>query len=382
MKRTADAVIIGGGVIGCSIAYNLVVRGLRNVVVLERDFLAGGATGRCGAGVREQWGSETNCLLAKRSIEFFERMQEALGTPYDIEFKQGGYLLLAYTEKQWEQFKRNVSLQHTLGIPSRLVTPEEAKEIVPGLCIDGLVGATFCPKDGHCNPFKVTYAYAHASKRLGASIETFSPVVRVLCGESRIKGVATPKEEIHAPVVINAAGAWSLLVSDMVGVRLPLVIERHQILVTEPVAPVQEPMIMSFHHGLYCQQTPQGQFIMGIGDPKESKGFSMRSSWPFLVEMAVKITALLPHLKDVRVIRQWAGLYDITPDAHPIIGGVVGLDGYYVATGFSGHGFMISPVTGELISELVLGRRPSFPVERLGLERFERGDLNVEPAVV
>lgn len=172
MNRTADYVIIGGGVIGCSIAYNLAKKGTKNIVLIEKKYLTSGATGRCGAGVRMQFGTETNCLLAKNSIEMFEHLEEELAYQGSIEFKQGGYLLLAYTEKMVEQFHKNLGVQHKLGIPSRWVTPEEAKEIVPHLNTQGLLGATFCGKDGHCNPFKTTDAYAKAAQRLGVEIIT------------------------------------------------------------------------------------------------------------------------------------------------------------------------------------------------------------------
>ncbi|SHE36794.1 NAD(P)/FAD-dependent oxidoreductase [Desulforamulus putei] len=382
MNRTADYVIVGGGVIGCSIAYNLAKKGAKNIVLIEKKYLTSGATGRCGAGVRMQFGTETNCLLAKNSIEMFEHLEEELDYPGSIEFKQGGYLLLAYTEKMVEQFHKNLGVQHKLGIPSRWVTPEEAKEIVPHLNTQGLLGATFCGKDGHCNPFKTTDAYARAAQHLGVEIMTYTEVTRLLARDGKITGVETSKGIIETPAVVLCAGAYSRDLAATIGIDLPLTPERHQILVTEPVEMMQGPMVMSFYHGLYCQQVPHGSFIMGLGDPNEPKEYNQNSSWQFLHEMAAKATFILPPLANLRVVRQWAGLYDLTPDRQQILGSVPGIEGFHLAAGFSGHGFMIAPMTGKLMAEHILGEETSFPISMFDFTRFERGDLYVEPSVV
>lgn len=381
LPKTADAVVIGGGVIGTSIAYHLAKRKFGHVVLVEKSYLASGSTGRCGAGVRQQWGTKLNCLLSIESVKAFERMDEELGYPRSIEFKQGGYLLLAYSQREAEQFKKNVKLQKELGIPVRLLTPGEAKEIVPILNTDGIYLATFCPTDGHANPFIVTYAYANAAKRLGAGIHTFTEVCEITTGSGRVESVRTNKGTINTRVVINAAGPYSGVVAKMVGLDIPFYPERHQILVTEPVEPVLGPMVMSFSRRFYCQQTPHGSFIMGMADPKEKPGFSISATWEFLVEMAAEITKVLPPLKALSVVRQWAGLSDMTPDAHPILGSTP-CEGFYLACGFSGHGFMLAPVTGKLISEIVCDEEPSIDIYGLDLGRFERGELVIEPSVV
>ncbi|KKM11629.1 FAD-dependent oxidoreductase [Clostridiales bacterium PH28_bin88] len=382
MRSTAQVVIIGGGVVGCAIAYNLAKKGYKDVVVLERAYLASGATGRCGAGVRQQWGTETNILLSRESVKKFEHLEEELGYASSIEFKQKGYILLAYTERQMQQFIRNVALQTSLGIPVRLVTPGEAKEIVPTLNIEGLLGAAYCPTDGHANPFHVTQAYAEAARRLGAEINTYTEVHGIKTHHDRVTAVITSKGDIQTSLVVNAAGAHAGVISKMAGLDLPLYAERHQALVTEPVEPIQNPMVISFHHHLYCQQTPHGSFIMGIGDPNEPKSFNIRSGWQFLEEVSRQVTQVLPVLKEVRVVRQWAGLYDMSPDANPILGECPPVKGLYVAAGFSGHGFMIAPMVGQVIAEMILGEPLSLPVQRLGLDRFRRGEYFMEPSVV
>lgn len=382
MNKTADVIVIGGGIVGCATAYNLAKLGCKKVVLIEKKYLSSGATGRCGAGVRMQWGTEPNCVLSRDSIRMFESLEEELGYDDSIEFKQSGYLLLAYNEKMVEQFHKNLGLQHRLGIPSRWVNPEEIKEIIPHINLQGLHGATFCEKDGHCNPFKATDAYAQAAKRLGVEILTYTKVTNLLKDGDIIKGVETTSGIIETPLVISCAGAYTRQLGRMVGVDLPIYAERHQILVTEPVEPLQGPMVMSFYHGIYCQQVPHGGFIMGLGDPNEVKDYNIESTWQFAQEMAAKITFILPVLKELRMIRQWAGLYDLTPDKTQILGAIPEVPGFFVAAGFSGHGFMIAPVVGQLMAQLMMGMELEYPINMYGIERFTSGKLYVEPSVV
>lgn len=382
MIKTADVVIIGGGISGVAIAYNLLKKGVKDVAIIEKNYLASAATGRCGAGIRQQWGTEMNCRLTKYSCEFFENMQEELQYNGDIEFKQGGYLILSSTQKEHEQFKKNVALQNSLGINSKLLALDEAKEIVPFLNTEGLVSAAFHQKDGHLNPFHATQAYADAARRLGAHIYTFTEVIEILTEGDRVKGVRTTKGDIAARVVVNAAGGYSQLIGNMVGLDLPVFSERHQILVTEAVEPILDPMVMSFSLNLYCQQVPHGGFIMGRGDDGEPRDLRITSGWHFLEEMTKTITRILPPLKDVRLLRQWAGLYNITQDRQPIYGPVDEIEGFYLAIGYSGHGFMLAPATGLIISEAILGEEPTLPAKELHINRFKNGSLIFEPSVV
>jgi sarcosine oxidase subunit beta len=382
MIKTADVVIIGGGISGVAIAYNLAKKGVRNVAVIEKGYLASGSTGRCGAGIRQQWGTEMNCKIAKFACELFENANEELEYDGDIEFKQGGYLMISSTEKEHEQFKKNVELQNSLGIPSRLLNLEEAKEIVPFLNTDGLISATFCQKDGHLNPFHTTEAFARAAERLGVKIYKFTEVTDIVIENGKVKGVKTTKGDISTNTVVNGAGGYSQAIGKMAGIELPVYSERHQILVTEAIEQVLGPMVMSFSLNLYCQQVPHGGLLMGRGDEGEPRDLRITSGWHFLEEMAKTITGILPPLKNARMIRQWAGIYNITPDRQPILGPVDGVEGYYLAVGFSGHGFMFGPATGVLIAESILGEETTLPIDMLHLNRFERGELIFEPSVV
>jgi sarcosine oxidase subunit beta len=380
MIKKADIVIIGGGVVGCSIAYNLAKLGAKNIILLEKNTLSSGATGRCGAGIRQQFGTKMNCILARESIKIFENLSQEL--EYDIELNQGGYLILAYTEKEVNQFKKNVALEQSLNIKARFITVEEAKEIVPPLNTEDILAATFCPTDGHANPFKTNFAYAEAAERLGVKIYTFTEVKEIETENHKIVAVNTDKGKVLTPIVVNAAGGYSGIIGKMVGVDLPVYSQRHQILITEPLDPLFRPMLISFSHNFYCQQTPHGSIIMGFGDPNERKDGDIGSSWQFAQEMAQKMTAVLPLLKEVSMIRQWAGLYNMSPDAQPILGEHPQIEGFYMAIGFSGHGFMLAPITSKLIAELILKRKTSLPIDKLEIGRFERGELILEPSVV
>jgi sarcosine oxidase subunit beta len=382
MIKTADVVVIGGGVVGCSTAYNLAKLGAGKVVVLEKKYLASGSTGRCGAGMRVQWGTETNCLLSRESVKMLAKLPEMLDVDIDIEFHQSGYLLPAYTNTMVEQFKENLALQKSLAIHSQWMTPEECLDVVPFLNLKGVLGATFCAEDGHCNPFKVTEAYATAARNLGVEIYTDREVVAIETENGKILTVHTAQGDISTHTVVNAAGGYAKNVGRMVGVELPIFPERHEILVTEPVEPTMGPMVMSFYHNLYCQQSPHGSFIMGIGHPHEPESFNTQSSWQFLCDMAERIVEILPPLGRLNVIRQWAGLYDMCPDRTPILGNTPKLDRFFTAAGFSGHGFMISPITGQLMAEMVLGKPTTFPIHMFDAGRFERGELFAEPLVV
>lgn len=381
MIKTAEIVIIGGGISGLSTAFNLADMGMKDVVLLEQNFLMSGSTGRCGAGVRQQWGTEMNCVLSKASCEIFENINEILEYEDDVEFEQGGYLLMAITEKEVEQFKLNIELQHKMGIKSVFLTPQEALDIVPELNIENILACAFHQKDGHANPFHTMVAYAEAAKRRGVKIYTETKVTGISVEGNRVKGVETNRGYISTDKILIAAGAWSEEVGKLAGVYVPVRPERHEILVTEPVNHMLDPMIMSFAGNIYLQQEPGGEFIMGYG-PKEHHSYDMSSTWDFVETMCRKATHYLPYLKNVRIVRQWAGLYEMSPDAQPILGKADEVEGVYLATGFSGHGFMFGPITGQLMAEYILGLPTTIPIDKLDVGRFKRGELIHEPSVV
>lgn len=383
LERTADVVVVGGGAHGCALAYNLCRLGGPGLKVslFERAYLAGGATGRSAAGVRHQFGTDINCRLAVWNVRLLEGLKEELDYPYDLEWSQGGYLLLADTPGQLAQFSRNVALQRSLGIPSVILTPEQTAEVAPSLSLEGVLGASFCPRDGHVNPFHLTWAYARAARRLGARLHPYCEVQSVLVEGGRVRGVRTAAGTVQAPVVVVAAGAHGADLAREVGVEVPLYAERHQILVTEPVEHFLDPLVLCFGDGTYFKQTPHGSLLVGIGDPMEQKGYGQESTWRFLEAAARLIVRHLPALAGVRVVRQWAGLYDITPDSQAVVGPTP-VEGLWLDLGWSGHGLQFCPSIGVILSQLILGLTPLVDVSPFRLARFETGELVPEPACI
>jgi sarcosine oxidase subunit beta len=382
MKKSYDVVIIGGGIIGCSIAFELAKRGRNDVLVIEREYLTSGATGRCGAGIRQQWGSVLNATLSVESTYIFENLEQYTGYGGDCGLNQGGYLLVSYTEKEWEQFQLNLDVQHSVGIDSYAVGLDGVREIVPHINTDGMYGATFCAKDGHADPFHCTFAYAKGAQRLGVDIATYTTVTGFITEGGRISAVQTNKGDVSAKVVVNAAGGHAAQIAALVRDELPILPERHQILITEPVAHIMNPMVMSFHRHFYVQQTPHGSVIMGIGDPNEPAGHDIYASWQFLEHGAWLITQTLPAFRNLRVVRQWAGLYDMSPDRNPIINEAGEANGFFTVAGFSGHGFMVAPRTAILVANYLTGIEDSLDIKRFSVERYKTGKLLLEPSVV
>ncbi|HIE47879.1 TPA: FAD-binding oxidoreductase [Candidatus Bipolaricaulota bacterium] len=379
MKASADVVIIGAGVTGAALAYELARRGIRDVLVLERAFPCSGATGRCGGGIRQQFTTPHNIRLAMESVKRYETLSEELGV--DIEFIQGGYLILAETEREREAQRQAVALQNELGLPSRLLTPREAKEVLPLLDETTIVGATYCPTDAHANPFRVVEGYLARARERGVALEKFTPVVNLEVKGGRIVRVRTCRGDVVPGVVVNAAGAWSGEIARMAGVELPNRPIRHEIAITEPVEFFMEVMVISIHNGIYFSQTVEGQIIGGIGDPEEKPGYDVSSSLGFLRRYARELLRYVPALGQLAVLRQWAGLYDVTPDAQPILGPTPGLENLIQANGYSGHGFMIAPKVAELLADYIEKDVVSEELACLSLSRF-MGEVKGEAFVV
>ncbi|MDY0074820.1 MAG: FAD-binding oxidoreductase [Acholeplasmataceae bacterium] len=375
--------IIGAGISGVSIAYNLAKKGKKGIHVVDKGYFTNGATGRCGAGIRQQWATEMNCILAKKSIEFFEHAKEILSYPGDLEFKQEGYLILATSKEEHDQFTKNVALQNRLGIPSKQLNKEEALKIVPHLNPDAFYSATFCQTDGHLNPFKMTEAYYLAAKSLGVTFSFYEEVTSIDTLDHKIQAVYTNKETYQTNVVINAAGGYSHEIGKMAGIDIPVYSENHEILATEPVEKMQGPMVMSFSKNIYCQQVPHGAFLMGRSNPDAKPSHQIESTWSFLDHMSKTLIDIMPKVAELRVVRQWGGSYNMSPDRQPIIGGTDELEGFYMACGFSGHGFMLAPMTGLLLAEVILEEKPSMDMRPLHINRFiDQPMIHQEKSVV
>ncbi|MCD6111565.1 MAG: FAD-binding oxidoreductase [Thermoplasmata archaeon] len=365
-------VIVGGGIMGLATAYHLARLGAENVTVLERRFAGYGATFRTGTGIRESFGDETNIWMMRESIKMWKALEEELGHP--TEYRQTGYMFLLHTEEEMESFRRNVSLQNSLSVPSRIISPEEAKEIVPPLNIEDVLGAAYNPEDGKANPFLVLQGYKKASLKMGVKIHEYSPVEGIVeRGGKRV--VKTPRGEFEADILINAAGGWSKLIDRMVAVPSHVEPYKHQAIKTEALERGQiNPMLVSFKHGgaYLTQDIADGGVIGGVA-LAEGPTFDMNPTLEYAIEVSRHFTWLIPALKYVHIVRQWAGFYATTPDKNPVIGEVA--PGYYIISGFSGHGFMMSPMATKSLAELIVEGRTSAPLDFYDPHRFERGEF-------
>ncbi len=381
LRPTAEIAIIGGGVMGLSIAYQLARRGLTDVVVLERGYLAEGASGRNGGGVRMQWSSELNVRLMQRSIEICRGLAHELGL--NIWFRQGGYLFLGRSDAERRRMEKNVEVQNRCGVPTRMLAPEQARDLVPELCLDGIVCAAFNPRDGVLFPWPFLWGYATQAIRRGVEVHLHTDVTG-LAREGAGFRVATTKGEVRARRVVNAAGAWSPRVAALLGVELPNRPHRHEILSTEPLKPFLGPMVSLLSSGLYFSQSARGEIVTGITHPDTPEHGEIRlgSRLSFLAHLAKELTALVPQLGDVKVLRQWAGPYDVSPDGHAILGEPDGVPGFFLACGFVGHGFMMAPVIGELYAEWLTGGARHEVFDRCRLGRFADGTSEREEMIL
>lgn len=383
LPKTADVVIIGGGVMGASAAYHLAQRGCTDVVLLERGpFLGMEATGKCAGGIRYQFSTEINVRLSLLSLPMLERFHDELGQ--DIDLRWPGYLFLLDNEADLATFQRNVAMQNRLGVPTQIIGQDEARSLAPLLHMDDIIAAAWHPGDGLADPNGVVQGYAMGARRLGAKTLTSVEATGIQVKGGRVTAVETSQGVIATPAVVNAAGPWAGQVAAMAGVDLPITPLRRQIVVTTPLTglPADLPFVIDFSRSLYFHREGEG-ILTGQSNPHETPGFdqSVDNAW---TEQHLELAAWrFPLLSQAGLLIQWAGLYEVTPDAHPVIDGLADPTGFYVAAGFSGHGFMHGPITGLLIAELLLdGRAHSLDIDQLRFSRFAEGDLVREHNVV
>lgn len=382
VAERAGIVIIGGGVVGTSIAYFLARRGAgREVLLLERHGLGSGTTGRSVGGVRSQFSTEINIRLSLESVAFWRRFEEETGLPAD--YHESGYLFLAQTEDERVQFARNVALQNRLGVPSRLLTPADAGRLVPGLRVDDLAAASYSAEDGGAGPHEATQAYATRARERGVRIREGTEVAAIDTRGGRVRAVKTAHgERIQTPVVVNAAGPWAATVGALAGVDVPVQPFRREIFVSEPFPREvigDTPLVIDLHVGWYFRREGPGILMSGAKD--RHPGYDTHVDWQNLPRIAAVATHRMPALAQAQFGKKaWAGLYDVSPDDHAILGPVPEVEGFYLACGFSGHGFQHSPATGRLMADLLLdGRTTGIDVSPLGITRFRTGALLREP---
>jgi sarcosine oxidase subunit beta len=387
VRDHAEVVVVGAGIMGLSIAYHLARLGVRDVTVVDKSYLCGGASGRNGGGIRAQWSNETNVRLMQESI----RMCQDFANEFKINvwLRQGGYLFLARTEERRRSLEESCKLQRECGLSTRMLSPREAQKIVPELSTDGVVAATFNPDDGVVFPWPFVWGFAQAATKLGVEVATFTEVTGIDVRGTTIEGIrvrraakggddATASRDEHrirTRKIVNAAGAWSPEIAKLVGVDLPNKPHRHEICSTEPLKPWLKPLVADLGNGLYFSQSTRGEIVGGIGQERVPPGLDQNSSFAFLGLYARALVEACPILGKVKVLRQWSGCYDLTPDGNPIVGGVDEIEHFYQASGFMGHGFMMAPVMGKLIAEHIANDTHLPMFDRWNLRRFKQGKL-------
>jgi sarcosine oxidase subunit beta len=375
----ADVVIIGGGIMGLALAYELARRGVRDVLVLERGYLNAGASGRNGGGVRAQWSTPTFIRLARRSLDICGRFAVEMGV--NVWFRRGGYLFLATEPEQVAAIERNAAIQRREGLNTRVVGPAEALGIVPQLDVSRVLAASWNPDDGIVFPWPFLWGYAARAEALGVRVRTFTRVLGFEASGPRIAAVRTDGGRVACETVVVAAGAWSKEVAALAGVALPNRPTRHEILVTEPLKPWLDPLVSLLGSGLYFSQSQRGEIVGGMGDPAEREALAMGSTLRFLARFSRAAVDVVPLLAGVKVVRQWAGCYDVTPDNNPVLG-PAGYDNFLQLSGFVGHGFMMAPAVAELCADWIAGRGKDEIFERFTVARFARGAPSKENLII
>ena len=370
--------IIGGGVIGLSIAYHLGQRKAGKIVLLEKGQLGEGSTSRCVGGIRAQFSTEINIRFSLESMKTFDHFEEEFGV--NPEFKKIGYLFLATKEQEAKVFKENVVLQRRFGIPVEWLDAETIRERWPFLKMDDILGGTFCSWDGYAGPSEVLSGFASAAKRDGVKIDEGTEAVEIRVHQGKVAGVRTNRGEIISPVIVNAGGPYASLIGEMAGLRIPVKPLRRQVFVTAPFHLTDQaiPLTIDFHRGWYFRREVDGFLLSGPLDNEPS--FNTNTDYEAMVEASENAIFRVPAMEKARIARGWAGLYEISPDNHAILGKVPGVEGLILANGFSGHGFQHSPAVGKVISELIVnGKATTIDISSLSIERFEKGEFLLEP---
>ncbi len=378
----ANMIVIGGGVMGASSAYHLAKRGVRDIILLEKEAYFGqGATGRCAGGVRYQFTTEVNIRLSQASLPMLAGLEEETGQTAD--YRPCGYLFLLTRESDLDIFRRNVAFQNQLGVPTQWLDGDEIRRMLPMMRLGDVLAGTIHEKDGLADPNSVVMAYINAAQRLGVETYNDCEVTGISAAGSRVQGVETATGTIECDLVVNAAGPWAGQLGKLAGVEIPITPLRRQMFTTTPLPqiPSDFPFVIDFEQSLYFHREGPG-LLIGMSNPDEKPGFdqTVDPEWE-LVNMEAA-AARLPLLEQAGVTSRWAGLYENTPDAHPVFGATP-LEGFYICAGFSGHGFMHGPIAGKLMSEIILdGQANTVDVGALDLDRFKRGQLIQEYNVV
>lgn len=363
----ADVVVIGGGCVGTSVAFHLARMGCTDVILVESGTLGGGSTSKAAGGIRLQHSDALNARIGQRSLGEFTRFEELTGEPIDL--KQVGYLFLLDSRDDVASFRNAVSMQRNIGIPSEMLGPDAVRGLVPAVFTDDLVGAAYCPKDGYATPEAVVQGYAKAARRLGASVRVGCRATGIHTANGRVAAVDTEAGRIATRTVVCAAGVHSADVARWVGFELPVRGEARWIHYSGQDAGISDaaPLTIDFSSGFYFHREPRGMIFGG----RQRR----------LEDLYVPAVHRLPPLADLPIESSWWGYYDMSPDCNAMIGSSP-TEGFYYATGFSGHGFQQSPAVGEHVAELIVGHEPTLDLTPLSADRFLAGRTRTESFII
>lgn len=382
LRKSYDVVIIGAGVHGLATAYELALRGVRNIAVLERYYIGAGSSGRNTAIIRSNYRTPEGVAFYDQSVKIYERMSSEMGL--NVMFSQRGHLTFAHTEQTISGLRVRAEINQLTGVDSRVIYPEEIAKLAPAVDLSShprypILAALYHPPGGIIRHDAVVWAYARAASRLGVDIHPFTNVTGITQDNGAVTGVETSKGAIAAGTVVNSTAGWASTIAAMVGLRLPIVSHPLQALVTEPLKPFLDPVLVSATLNVYVSQTDRGELVIGAEiDPYAS--YSNRSTLPFMEASAAHVLELLPSISSVTVLRQWAGVCDMTPDYSPIMGFVPGLSGFVLDVGWGTYGFKAGPISGRCIAELIhTGVTPDL-IRPFSIERFPAGEMLGEKA--
>jgi sarcosine oxidase subunit beta len=385
MTETADVVIIGGGIVGSSIAYHLAERGCADVLIIEREEKQGlGSTSKSMGGVRAQFATEINIQMSLYAIECFANFEELTGQTAD--YRAHGYLFCATTEAHLNYLKENQAKQQALGLmDAEMVAREEIVKMVPQLRADDIIGGAYCPTDGFVDPYSVMTGFSKRARERGVRLWLNTEVTGINVANGEITGVKTSTGAVSTRNVVNAAGPWAAAVAQMAGVDLPVVPLRRQIVKTQrcDFLPAKFPMTIDMSTGFHFRREGEA-ILMAWPDDEETYGFKTAFTHDFLEKVLTHAVDRVAEFAELPVNPKqcWAGMYEVSPDHHAIIGAAPGVKGLFFANGFSGHGVMHSPATGRIVADLILQRPGFVDPTPLGVERFAEGRLLEETAVL
>jgi sarcosine oxidase subunit beta len=382
MTKTADVVIVGGGIIGLAAAFELSLNNYGKIVVLEKEmFLGTGATAKCAGGVRAQFTTKVNIEMSMLSENILVNFKDITGFP--VVFDQNGYMFLLSSQEELDIFEKAVRLQQSLGLEVELIDPDEIKKIAPPLKTDDIIKATFCGSDGIADPGDMISGYSSAARKNGVEIITEAEVTGLKIDDGKVLGVISNKGEIETRLVINAAGPYARLIAEMAGLKLPVEPIRRQIVTTGPLDYIgnEFPMVVDVKSGLYFHRESPG-LLLGWADPDVKPAFDESVDPDYSDNIIMKALERVPKLEMAEMAKSWAGLYETTPDHHAIIGFSDEVEGLFFINGFSGHGMMHAPAAGLVSAEMICEKPLSVNISSLSPLRFNKGEVVVETNVI